>query len=774
MPGGEIVTNFVEAKGMFPTNATFTFPVLATTDGGAEWVRPSKAPVGYSRGLAVMPDGRTMVRPAVTFGSDSVYFGDAGCEKVVNGDGSIGYCHLQFPHSDFNGVEVSGDAGQTWGGVSYLVSQQEWDKCYVPRIKPLRDGRVVAVVGLRKRGTSGDMTHHMAVGTFVGAMNATVVWEQPIQILDAKYGKGVESDFVELPNGTLFFMHRAVGCPTSGPNCKPGGGGAPRPQNQIQNLVRRNSDGSFSPQPPTTTFPNYQWPCLVLTKENVLLHIQDSGSRYSLDLGSSWMDLKGTGESARVFVTKYYPNAVEAADGTIVVTSHNTGDDAFMPRWANGSVASGSAFLKDEHIWAQTFRLVPRKYDVVPTITPATGSGLDVLSRRAAALAGKRFTLAVEDGGGATIRVGGAEFALVSGFSAPGIGAAPAWHNLTAGAAGSSADPGAWAVRVDRTRAEGGVWVVHASSAHFTLTRRYALDPPPPSLPLRVLVNDTLASSAAEIIGVHVRHDAQLTAGTVDNVQVPGRFEPGMCGTDGPDGNPAIFGGADFEAHSTNFGAPHIWLNTTGGAALGLVALDDVFRVHAQQRQFASASLDPRVDMHCPVTTPPSVRLSDPFFGLPPGGAHTLEWAVYPFDSAECSDWFCFVNALRHSFGTDTIVIGEHSGSLNILENNPSWDIAEGAHAGNMWPWNGTGYVANSSCLTDCSPGDPRCLTGICDSLNWTAWSAEKLQHFARQHGTTVFPVANGWTPGSEVCRSCRMEDNGARECHTLLLRSCF
>ena len=50
----------------------------------------------------------------------------------------------------------------------------------------------------------------------------------------------------------------------------------------------------------------------------------------------------------------------------------------------------------------------------------------------------------------------------------------------------------------------------------------------------------------------------------------------------------------------------------------------------------------------------------------------------------------------------------------------------------------------------------------------------EKLQHFARQHGTTVFPVANGWTPGSEVCRSCRMEDNGARECHTLLLRSCF
>jgi hypothetical protein len=50
---------------------------------------------------------------------------------------------------------------------------------------------------------------------------------------------------------------------------------------------------------------------------------------------------------------------VEAADGTIVVTSHNSGDDAYMPRWSNGSLAHGSAFLADEHIWAQTFRLAP-------------------------------------------------------------------------------------------------------------------------------------------------------------------------------------------------------------------------------------------------------------------------------------------------------------------------------------------------------------------------------------------------------------------------------
>ena len=77
-------------------------------------------------------------------------------------------------------------------------------------------------------------------------------------------------------------------------------------------------------------------------------------------------------------------------------------------------------------------------------------------------------------------------------------------------------------------------------------------------------------------------------------------------------------------------------------------------------------------------------------------------------------------------------------------------------------PWNGTGY-ASAECLKDCSPGDPRCLSGICNSINWTDWSTAELQHFVKQHGTTVIPVANGWVPGVEECRACRMEDNGAQ-----------
>ena len=72
--------------------------------------------------------------------------------------------------------------------------------------------------------------------------------------------------------------------------------------------------------------------CLVLTKDNTLLHIQASGSRYSRDFGSSWSVLKHAGPGGAVFTTQYYPRAVEAEDGTIVVTSHHGGDDAYMPR----------------------------------------------------------------------------------------------------------------------------------------------------------------------------------------------------------------------------------------------------------------------------------------------------------------------------------------------------------------------------------------------------------------------------------------------------------
>ena len=45
----------------------------------------------------------------------------------MNKDGSVGYCHTQYSHGRFNGVEVSYDGGLSWGGTAYLASQQEVD-----------------------------------------------------------------------------------------------------------------------------------------------------------------------------------------------------------------------------------------------------------------------------------------------------------------------------------------------------------------------------------------------------------------------------------------------------------------------------------------------------------------------------------------------------------------------------------------------------------------------------------------------------------------------
>ena len=81
---------------------------------------------------------------------------------------------------------------------------------------------------------------------------------------------------------------------------------------------------------------------------------------YSLDFGATWSALKYAGgpNNGAIFTTQYYPRAVESADGTIVVTSHYGSDDAYMPRWPNGSLVNHIwAYGTDEAIWAQTFRL---------------------------------------------------------------------------------------------------------------------------------------------------------------------------------------------------------------------------------------------------------------------------------------------------------------------------------------------------------------------------------------------------------------------------------
>lgn len=307
--------------------------------------------------------------------------------------------------------------------------------------------------------------------------------------------------------------------------------------------------------------------------------------------------------------------------------------------------------------------------------------------------------------------------------------------------------------------------MVVAAARNYTLRRVIQLDPAlvPASAPerddlmvvaaRRILVNDTIVSTASAPIGMIVRHRAALQVGSVGSAVVPGILNAGMCGTED---NPSNFGGEDRDHTAMNGEAPHLWFNATashaGGpktaAALGLVAFDDVFRVHAQCRNLAVSQLLPRVPSSCQVSSPPSIQLSDPNFALPPGASHTLEWGIYP--SANCTDFFCFVNALRSDYGTDEIVIGEHTGVLGPMENGANADVDD------MGEWSISGY-ADPRCNNSLRPAD---RGAVCE--NWTNWSTPALQEYMLREGVNVMPVANGIHWGGDLPCGGHMELNGA------------
>ena len=83
------------------------------------------------------------------------------------------------------------------------------------------------------------------------------------------------------------------------------------------------------------------------SRDGVLLDFNLFGSHYSLDHGASWHDLMLTSE--KQLRTHYYPQAVQATDGTIVITSHDKGDDEYR------------GF--DESIWMQSFRIAATSVD---------------------------------------------------------------------------------------------------------------------------------------------------------------------------------------------------------------------------------------------------------------------------------------------------------------------------------------------------------------------------------------------------------------------------
>lgn len=343
LPNGTLCCDFRQVTGP-KDKPVSSVPVLGSQDGGATWTILNAAASsqdsgmlgGYTvspdgcRGMAVLPDG-TLVRPV-------------------------------WPSSD---IKDSGyllrsiNGGKTWSEKIYFLPAETY-RTWPTLLRPIHDGRLILFAGCWKRGdcAAGKRNDALFAGGQEGMLpNMTKMmfvssdkgqtWGPPIILMPASAGVCEESDFCELPNGDLFWIHRAEHYPDHPVDLPPLAArmGANPPESywysdRLQSIVHKQGD-TFIPGPPESApFPHSGYPCVLMTQEGVILHLATGKSHWSADQGKTWHNLMADGKPLGV---NYYPKAIQLADGLILCIGHLGSDDVY------GTV--------DQCIKQQTFRL---------------------------------------------------------------------------------------------------------------------------------------------------------------------------------------------------------------------------------------------------------------------------------------------------------------------------------------------------------------------------------------------------------------------------------
>ena len=311
-PDGRLECSFNQQTGP-KDKPVASAPVLESRDEGETWTRvPGDIPRGGGRGMAVLEDG-TLV-----------------CPRWASDPNDAGY------------VERSTDGGRTWGRRVELLPAKDY-RVWPTIIRPLRDGRLVLMAGVWKRG-DGTIPNPRMTKTIFVSKDQGRSWGPPITLMPTEQGVCEESDFCELPSGDLFWVHRVEHFPATRTPITLGAArmGAPFPNgysDRMQSIVAKQGEG-WKPGPATLApFPHSGFPEVLLAREGVILHLATDGIYWTADVGRTWTRLPIAG-------TAYYPRAVQLASGKIVCIGHVGGDDAY------GTV--------DQSIFQQTFRLKVR------------------------------------------------------------------------------------------------------------------------------------------------------------------------------------------------------------------------------------------------------------------------------------------------------------------------------------------------------------------------------------------------------------------------------
>jgi len=324
LPDGRLRCDFVQITGP-KDKPVGTEPILESKDAGETWTKIANVPTeiglfggGYlgkvrdsCRGMVVLPDG-TLVR------------------LVQN----------QFDDNESGAIERSRDGGKSWGPSIYPMAVKDC-KVWPTLIRRLRDGRLVLFAGVWKR-SDGEVQRNLVKTMFISSDKGKS-WGKPIVLMTAQEGVCEESDFCELRDGNLFWVHRCGHYPDHQTDMPTGAapmGSAPPASywysDRMQSIAYKRGKTFVPGKPEPAGLPHSGFPMVMFAKENVILHFATDGVCWTNDLGKTWtrLDIPGT---------PYYPKALQLKDGKIVVIGHIGSDDKY------GTV--------DQSIVEQTFRM---------------------------------------------------------------------------------------------------------------------------------------------------------------------------------------------------------------------------------------------------------------------------------------------------------------------------------------------------------------------------------------------------------------------------------